>query len=403
MFANEREWSLHNSVLHFKPATSFAGSKRKSNDDDNKSGSDVDDSSGGDSNSSQKRKKWILEKVENAGPDMTAFLDGAAANRVQPTAEHTSAGPPPTDDDDAQKNHHGEQPQTPDGQRQSTSSPNLSLCLSQSPLSQPGAELAETGEIGELSAAGLSQADLEESEMAELRMEQERMDREMAERMQTEETERARDLESDRKFANALQERESEDADESDPGEGPSGGRNRAASLNVQKYSERVEAAETPTAVPNISSNDEMNGEVNICGTKDVDMADAQAGYNAQETGTDLELGTSMDHETSPEGEGPPEPEQGSSKNRGSGTNSDLQQDQAKKCDKKSKSSQNSSMLPRKLFVCNQCDPPLYFIVEKLESESLVEHMMATNHTIGVDEIPPLSVLKEFSFSDHEI
>ena len=430
VFANEREWSLHNAVLHFKPATSFAGpgSKRKrkseeNNDDDNKSGNDDDDDDddgsrgggGGDSNSSQKRKKWFLEKEENAGPDMTAFM---TANRALPIAEHnTSAAIPPAADDDAQSRREEQQPpEATDGRRQSTSSPvnaaspalSLSLSVSQSPLSQPGAEqLTETGEIDELSAAGLSREDLEESEREELRMAQERMDREMAERMQTEEAERARELESDRKLAEALQEREDGDTDESDPGEGPSGGRNKTAasaapSLNVescQNHSEREEAAETLTSdigEPKISSNDEMNGEVEICGTQDVDMADAPAENNAQETAMDSEAGTSVDHETNPEGEGPPEPEQGSSKNRGSEKNSSHQHVQARKNDKK----YNSSTLPRKLFRCNQCDPPVYFIVDALDSEALIDHMMETNHAVGVDEVPPLSVLMKFYFRD---
>ena len=434
VFANEREWSLHNAVLHFKPATSFAGRKRKSeenNDDDSKSGNDDEDDDdddddddgsrvcGGDSNSSQKRKKWFLEKEENAGPDMTAFM---AANRALPIAEHnTSAGIPPIDEDAQSHREEQQPPEATDGWRQSTSSPvpaastvpaaspalSLSLSVSQSPLSQPGVEqLTETGEIDELSAAGLSREDLEESEREELRMAQERMDREMAERMQTEEAERARELESDRKLAEALQEREDGDTDESDPGEGPSGGRNKAASaapsLNVescQNHSDREEAAETLTSdigEPKISSNDEMNGEVEICGTQDVDMADAPAENNAQETAMDSEAGTSVDNKTNPEGEGQPEPEQGSSRNRGSEKNSSHQHVQARKNDKK----YNSSTLPRKLFRCNQCDPPVYFIVDALDSKALIDHMMETNHAVGVDEVPPLSVLMKFYFRD---
>ena len=386
VFANEREWSLHNAVLHYKPATSFAGRKRKpeqnNDDDDNESGNDDDDDSNGgeDSNSSQKRmKKLIWEKVENRAT----------------TAGHTSAnsvGPPPTLDDAQSPQEEQEQPQTSDGQRPSTSSPvpdasspELSLALSHSPLSQPGTEqLTEEGEIGELSAAGLSQADLEASEREELRMEQERLDREMAERMQTEEE----NLESDRMLAEALQERENEEADESDPGEGPSGGRRKAVStaqsLNVKNCQNHVETAKTTNEEPKVSSNDEMNENA-----KDVDMADAPEENDAQETAMDSEPGTSMDHETNPEGAGRSEPEQGSSKNRRPGP----RQNNARKSDVK----YPSSMLPHKLFRCNQCEPPRYFLA--LDSKDVIDHMMETNH-INVDEVPPLSELKKFHFRD---
>ena len=60
----------------------------------------------------------------------------------------------------------------------------------------------------------------------------------------------------------------------------------------------------------------------------------------------------------------------------------------------------NSSTLPRKLFLCNQCDPPRYFIVDALTHKEIIDHIMETNHAIGVDEVSPLSVLKKFHFRD---
>ena len=404
MFANEREWSLHNAVLHYKPATSFGGpgSKRKresekNNDDDNESGNDDDGKEeGGDSSSWHKRTKLIWEKVESAGSD-------TAANRPPPAEEHTSARVPPTDGDEQSR--HEEQPQeAPDGQRPSTSSPvpagsspALSLSLSQSPLSQPGAEqLTEVGEADELSAAGLSRADLEASEREELRLAQERSDREMAERMQTEEAERVRDLESDRKLAEALQERDNEHTGESEPGEGPSGGRPNTE--NCQSSTSRINAVEVEAPAseigePEVSSNGEMNREVDICGPRDVEMADAPPENVAQESAMDSEPASSTDYQAYPEGEGPNE--QDSTTTQESGTNSVCVQTHARKSDEE----YNASTLPRELFRCYNCDPPQYFVSEALNSEDIIKHMMETNH-LTVKPTDPLTVLKKFNFRD---
>ena len=163
--------------------------------------------------------------------------------------------------------------------------------------------------------------------------------------------------------------------------------------MNVENCQNHVETAKAPTSdigeEPKASSNDEMNGEVDISGAKDVEMADATEENDAQETAMDSEPGTSMDHETNPEGAGRSEPEQGSSKNRRPGP----RQNNARKSDEK----YPSSMLPHKLFRCNQCEPPRYFLA--LDSKDVIDHMMETNH-INVDEVPPLSVLKKFHFRD---
>merc|ERR1712039_1132103 len=100
------------------------------------------------------------------------------------------------------------------------------------------------------------------------------------------------------------------------------------------------------------------------------------------------------DPEELPDPEDLPDPEQGPTENRGPGTNSS--HPHARQNDEK----YNSSTLPRKLFQCNQCDPPRYFIVDALTHNEVIDHIMETNHAIGIDEVPPLSVLKKFHFLD---